>query len=102
MLNETSAKINTKVVGMEEFEDALREIKQQWKHPLVVRRQRDLDLFAYGLFNARTLANADSLKTGPVESIKVSAHVVAYPVDSLLEYARSRFVSAAIKAQTPR
>ena len=60
-----------------------------WPSPLVARDQKQLDKFSGGLLNARTLANADSLGTGPQGRVKVGRKV-AYPATKLAEWMASR------------
>ncbi len=74
--------------------DCFEAMKQNWPSPIVVRDQRHLDRFAGGLLNARTLANHDSLGTGPKGRVRVGRKV-GYPVDSLIEWMRERGQAAA-------
>ena len=64
-------------------------LSQKWVSPLVARDQRQLDKFSGGLLNARTLANADCLGTGPKRRVKVGRKV-AYPVDALIEWMQAK------------
>ena len=45
--------------------------------------------FSGGILNARTLANADCLGTGPKGRVRVGRKV-AYPVDSLIEWMQAK------------
>jgi hypothetical protein len=67
----------------------LDDLATAWKAPLVARDQKQLDRFSGGILNARTLANEDSLGTGPRGRIKVGRKV-AYPVESLIEWMQSK------------
>ena len=60
-----------------------------WSSPLVARSQHQLDKFSGGILNARTLANADCLGTGPKGRVRVGRKV-AYPVDSLIEWMQAK------------
>lgn len=59
-------------------------LADSWPAPLVSRNQQQLDKFSGGILNARTLANADCLGTGPKGRVRVGRKV-AYPVDSLID-----------------
>ena len=63
----------------------LNTLANNWPSPLVARDQKQLDKFSGGILNARTLANEDSLGTGPKGRIKVGRKV-AYPVESLIQW----------------
>ena len=65
------------------------ELARRWHSPIVVRSQVQLDKFSGGLLNARTLANEDSLGTGPDQRIRVGRKI-AYPVDSLIRWIEQR------------
>jgi hypothetical protein len=65
------------------------ELAKRWPSPLVARDQKQLDKFSGGILNARTLANEDSLGTGPKGRIKVGRKV-AYPVESLIQWMRDK------------
>ena len=67
----------------------LEELARKWPSPLVARSQHALDRFSGGILNARTLANADSLGTGPSKKIQIGRKV-AYPADSLVEWMKAR------------
>ena len=60
-----------------------------WNSPLVARSQHQLDKFSGGILNARTLANADCLGTGPKGRVRVGRKV-AYSVDSLIEWMQAK------------
>ena len=65
------------------------ELANSWPSPLVARTQHQLDKFSGGILNARTLANEDSLGTGPKDRVKVGRKV-AYPVKSLIAYMQGK------------
>lgn len=67
----------------------LNDLASTWNAPLVARDQKQLDRFSGGILNARTLANEDSLGTGPKGRIKVGRKV-AYPVESLIEWMKAK------------
>lgn len=67
----------------------INELAEAWSSPLVARSQQQLDRFSGGILNARTLANADSLGTGPVGRVKIGRKV-AYPVNSLIEWMQAK------------
>jgi hypothetical protein len=64
-------------------------LADNWPSPLVARNQYQLDKFSGGILNARTLANADCLGTGPKGRVRVGRKI-AYPVDSLVEWMQSK------------
>jgi hypothetical protein len=61
-----------------------------WPAPLVARSQKQLDRFSGGLLNAKTLANHDSLGTGPKGKVRIG-NKVAYPKLALAEWLKERF-----------
>lgn len=67
----------------------LNTLADNWPSPLVARNQQQLDKFSGGILNARTLANEDSLGTGPKCRINIGRKV-AYPVDSLVEWMQAK------------
>ena len=68
------------------------ELAKNWPAPFVTRDQRTLDKFSGGILKASTLANNDSLGTGPAGKIKISGRV-AYPTESLIQWLESRCAS---------
>lgn len=60
-------------------------LAENWPSPLVARDQQQLDRFSGGILNARTLANADCLGTGPKGRVRIGRKV-AYPVESLIQW----------------
>lgn len=61
-------------------------LAERWQGPLVLRVQDVLDEFSgKDVLNARTLANEDSLGTGPKVKLNFGRKV-AYPVESLIEW----------------
>jgi len=64
-------------------------LADNWPSKLVHRSQPTLDRFSGGILNARTLANADSLGTGPVGRIRIGRKV-AYPVQSLIAWMQEK------------
>jgi hypothetical protein len=64
-------------------------LADNWPSLLVSRDQHQLDKFSGGILNARTLANADCLGTGPKGRVRVGRKV-AYPVDSLINWMKSK------------
>ena len=73
----------------ERNESGLQKLASNWFSPLVARDQKQLDRFSGGILNARTLANEDSLGTGPKNRIKIGKKV-AYPVESLIEWMQAK------------
>lgn len=71
------------------MEDIFEEMVKNWPSPLVSRDQKSLDRFSGGLLHPRTLANADSLGTGPEGKIRVGRKV-AYPAQSLADWMRRK------------
>ena len=69
-------------------------LADNWSSPLVARSQDQLDRFSGGLLNAKTLANHDSLGTGPKERVRIG-NKVAYPKQSLADWLRDRAEKAA-------
>jgi hypothetical protein len=67
----------------------LNTLADNWPSALVARTQHQLDKFSGGILNARTLANEDSLGTGPKDRVKVGRKV-AYPVKSLIAYMQGK------------
>lgn len=61
-----------------------------WTAPLVARDQKHLDLFSGGLINAKSLANHDSLGTGPKVKVRIG-NKVAYPKQALADWLRGRY-----------
>jgi hypothetical protein len=55
-----------------------------WKAPYVAREL--VERFSGGLVKAKTLANADSLGTGPKGAIRFGKRKIAYPKDALAEW----------------
>ena len=68
-------------------------LADNWPSPLVARDQKQLDKFSGGLLNARSLANADSLGTGPKNRVKIGRKV-AYDKYALVDYMRSKMEAA--------
>ncbi len=77
----------------ERNEGGLQKLANNWSSPLVARDQKQLDRFSGGILNARTLANEDSLGTGPKNRIKIGKKV-AYPVESLIEWMQAKVASS--------
>lgn len=65
------------------------ELVERWPSPLVGRDQATLDKFSGGLLNARSLANHDSLGTGPKVKVRVGRKV-AYSAYSLAMWMKAR------------
>lgn len=74
---------------MESNKFDLTTLASNWNSALVARDQKQLDKFSGGLLNARSLANSDSLGTGPKNRVKFGRKV-AYPVDSLIEWMQDK------------
>lgn len=66
--------------------DIFQELADAWKAPIVSRGE--VGLFSGGLLNARTLANHDSLGTGPKGRLRIGRKV-AYPVAELIAWMRA-------------
>jgi hypothetical protein len=64
-------------------------LADNWPSPLVARNQQQLDKFSGGILNARTLANEDSLGTGPKGRVKCGRKI-AYPVMSLVDWMKAK------------
>ncbi|MFC1779575.1 hypothetical protein ACFLZU_04495 [Thermodesulfobacteriota bacterium] len=64
-------------------------LADNWSSPLVARNQSQLDKFSGGILNARTLANADCLGTGPKGRVRIGRKI-AYPVNSLIEWMQAK------------
>jgi hypothetical protein len=64
-------------------------LADNWPSQLVARTQQQLDKFSGGLLNARTLANADCLGTGPKNRVRIGRKV-AYPVQSLVDWMKAK------------
>jgi hypothetical protein len=64
-------------------------LADNWSSDLISRDQQQLDSFSGGILNARTLANVDSLGTGPKGRVKIGRKV-AYPVHSLVEWMQAK------------
>lgn len=67
-------------------------LADNWPSRLVGRNQEQLDKFANGLLNARSLANADSLGNGPKGRVRIGRKI-AYEKYSLVEWMKSRQVA---------
>lgn len=59
------------------------EMRENWPAPVVARK--DISKFSGGLIAAQTLANRDSLRSGPAGRIRVGRNIV-YRVDTLVEW----------------
>lgn len=66
------------------------QLKKSWRAPLVARRE--VGRFSGGMLTPKTMANHDSLGTGP-KRIRIGRQV-AYPVDALVEWLRERSSAA--------
>ena len=64
-------------------------LADNWSSPLVARTQQQLDKFSGGILNARSLANADCLGTGPKGRVRIGRKV-AYPVNSLISWMQQK------------
>jgi hypothetical protein len=64
-------------------------LADNWPSKLVARNQQQLDRFSGGILNSRSLANADSLGTGPKGRIRIGRKV-AYPVQSLIAWMQEK------------
>ncbi len=62
----------------------IRELVQKWPSTIVARDE--VGRFSGGLLNPRTLANLDSLGTGPAVRITLGSRKVAYPVVDLCNF----------------
>jgi hypothetical protein len=62
-------------------------LKDKWPSSMVARSK--VGAFSGGLLKPKTLANADSLGVGPSGRIRIG-RLVAYDVDSLLDWMRHR------------
>lgn len=61
----------------------IKSMADRWPASIVARHE--VGRFSGGVLNPRTLANRDSLGTGPAGRFKIGKKTV-YPVDSLIEY----------------
>lgn len=68
--------------------DVFAELVARWPSALVARGE--VGRFSGGLLNSRTMANLDSAGRGPATRIKIGDRKVAYPVQDLVAWLRSR------------
>lgn len=72
---------------MRNIPKAFTDLKAKWPSAIVARTK--VEEFSGGLLKSRSMANADSKGEGPEGRIKMG-NLVAYPVDSLIEWMESR------------
>lgn len=72
---------------MNQSDEMYNAMKAKWPSAVVARRE--VRSFTGGLVSPKFLANQDSLGTGPRNRVEVCGKI-AYPVDSLIEWLRTR------------
>jgi predicted DNA-binding transcriptional regulator AlpA len=75
----------------DKMEDIFDSMAKRWPSAIVARKE--VAKFSGGLLHPRTLANLDSKGLGCPEKIKIGSRIVAYPVDAMIIWLRSRATS---------
>jgi hypothetical protein len=72
---------------MTEIEKSIEAMAERWPSPVVARKA--VKEFSGGILSAKTLANMDSLGTGP-EGRFLLMNQTVYPVESLVSWLKSK------------
>jgi hypothetical protein len=76
---------------MDEFERSIEAMGTRWPSPVVARKA--IKEFSGGILSAKTMANMDSLGTGP-EGRFLMMNQTCYPVESLVAWLKTKSASS--------